>query len=229
MTKSALIVGTGPGLGASLARTFSEAGYQVAVASRSAEKIQTLCDEHDVKHIACDVSDLSSIEAMYAEMDATLGAPEVVVFNASARTRGPVAELDLESVRSTLEVNALGALAVAQGAAQRMLKAGHGTMLFTGASAGVKGYAQSAPFAMGKFAMRGMCQSLSRELAPKNIHVAYVVIDGLIYNEARGNTYADREVTLNPDEIAHSYLALAQQHNSAWTYEIELRPFVETF
>lgn len=229
MSKVALIVGAGPGLGASLARTFAQAGYDVAVASRHAAGLEPLCSETGARHFVCDVSDAQSVQDLFRQLDAELGVPDLVVYNAGAYTRGPIANLDLNAVRSTLSVNGWGALVVAQEAAQRMIPRGSGTMLFTGASAGIKGFAQSAPFAMGKFALRGLCQSLCRELAPQNIHVVHVVIDGVILRPERGKPYDDPETTLHPDQIARTYLELSRQHKSAWTYEIELRPHVETF
>ncbi len=229
MRKVALIVGAGPGLGASLARTFAQHGYDVALAARRSGSLQNLCAEVGAKQYACDASDAGSVKALFAQMDDDLGPPDLVVYNAGAYTRGPIAELDLDAVRASLSVNGWGALVVAQAAAQRMIARGSGTMLFTGASAGIKGFAQSAPFAMGKFALRGLCQSLSRELAPKNIHVAHVVLDGVILQPDRGDPYANPDTTLHPDEIARTYLELSRQHKSAWTYEIELRPNVETF
>ncbi len=229
MAEVALIVGVGPGLGASLARTFAQNGYDVALAARRAESLQALCAEIGAKQYVCDASDAESVKALFAQVDEELGSPEVVVYNAGAYTRGPIADLDLDAVRATLSVNAWGALVVAQAAAHRMIAKGSGTMLFTGASAGLKGFAQSAPFAMGKFALRGLCQSLSRELAPMNIHVAHVVLDGVILQPARGEPYANPDTTLHPDEIARTYLELSRQHKSAWTYEIELRPNVENF
>ena len=229
MPRSALIIGAGPGLGASLAAACVQADYAVAVASRHAGQTRTVCDEVGAEHITCDVADAQSVSELFARMDSTLGAPDLVVYNAGFYTRAPIADLDLEDVGTALSINALGACTVAQEAARRMIPKGRGTMLFTGASAGVKGFAESAPFAMGKFALRGLCQSLSRELAPKSIHVAHFVLDGMIYQPDRGGLYADRGSTLHPDEIARTYLDIARQHNSCWTYEIELRPNVERF
>ncbi len=229
MSKVALIVGAGPGLGASLAKTFAQDGYDVALASRRSESMTDLCSEVGAKQYICDASDAESVENLFTQVDDDLGPPDLVVYNAGAYTRGPIAELDLDVVRATLSVNGWGALVVAQAAARRMIPRGSGTMLFTGASAGLKGFAQSAPFAMGKFALRGLCQSLARELAPKNIPVAHIVLDGVIFRPERGEPYANPDTALHPDEIARTYLELSRQHNSAWTYEIELRPYVESF
>ena len=166
---------------------------------------------------------------MFAALDGAFGAPEIVIYNASYRTRGPLIELDPAEVEKSLAVTAYGAFLVAQQAVKRMLPKGRGAVLFTGASAGVKGYAQSAPFAMGKFALRGLAQSMARELHPQGIHVAHVVIDGGI-KSARRPEPADKPASLlDPDGIAASYLHLIHQPRSAWAWEIELRPWVERF
>jgi len=225
--KKALIVGAGSGLSASLARLFAQEGMSVVLAARNTEKLATLASEIDGSTIQCDVSDVGSIQAMFAQLDAD-GAPDLVVYNPSARTRGPLVALDPADVERAIRISAFGGFVVAQEAVKRMLAAGQGTILFTGASASVKGYPQSSSFAMGKFALRGLAQSMARELQPKNIHVAHFVIDGGI----RGEKHAAPETPdsqLDPDAIAQSYLAVAKQHRSAWTWEMELRPWVERF
>ncbi len=172
---------------------------------------------------ACDATDEAAIAALFdAEGDA-----EVVVYNPSFRTRGPIAELVPADVQKSLQVCAFGAFLVAQQAARRMVPRGAGTIMLTGASAGVKGYAQSAPFAMGKFALRGLAQSMARELHPQGVHVAHVVIDGGIRGARRADAGAD--TLLDPDAIAQTYLELIRQHRSCWSWEIEVRPWVETF
>lgn len=229
MTKNLLIVGAGSGLSAALAKRFASEGYRVTLAARSLDKLSALCQALDASAIACDAANPQAVEALFQQLDAENNVPDVVIYNAGAYTRGPVAELDVARVQETLMVNAYGALLVAREAAKRMQERKQGTLLFTGASAGIKGYAQSAPFAMGKFALRGLCQSLARELAPQNIHIAHIIIDGVIFQPSRGAPYDNPDVSLHPDHIAESYWALAQQKPSAWTYEIELRPYVETF
>lgn len=226
---NALIVGAGPGLSASLARLLAARGANMALAARNIRKLDGLCEETGANAYACDASDEGSVENLLAQLAAEGRSPNLLVYNASAYTRGPIAELDAGKVRDVLMVSAYGAFLVARAAAQVMLEKGGGTMLFTGASAGVKGYAQSAPFAMGKFALRGLCQSLSRELAPRNIHVAHFVIDGSIYQPERGAPYDDPDKTLHPDEIAKTYLAIADQDRSGWSWEVELRPYNENF
>jgi NAD(P)-dependent dehydrogenase (short-subunit alcohol dehydrogenase family) len=226
---TALIVGAGSGLSASLARVFSKEGIKTALAARTTGDLEPLAAEIGALTFACDASKLADVAKLFAKLDADFGAPEIVIYNASFRTRGPFVELDPAEVEKALAVTAYGAFLVAQQAARRMLPQGHGAILFTGASASMKGYAQSAPFAMGKFALRGLAQSLARELSPQGIHVAHIVIDGGI-KSARRSEPADRPASLlDPDAIAASYLHVIHQPRSAWTSEVELRPWVEKF
>jgi NAD(P)-dependent dehydrogenase (short-subunit alcohol dehydrogenase family) len=227
--RTALVVGVGAGLSASLARTFTAAGMTVALAARRGGELAALARETGGKAFSCDATDRAAVTKLFADVEAALGAVDVVVYNASYRTRGPFVELDPVEVAKSISVSAFGGFLVAQEAVKRMLPRGHGAILFTGASASVKGYAQSAPFAMGKFALRGLAQSLARELSPQGIHVAHVVIDGGI-RSARRPDAADRpDSTLDPDAIARTYLDLLRQDRSAWAWEIELRPWVERF
>jgi NAD(P)-dependent dehydrogenase (short-subunit alcohol dehydrogenase family) len=223
----ALIVGAGTGLSGSLARLFSKEGMRVALAARDPGKLADLCRETGAKAFGCDASQPKQVTALYGEVEKSLGEPDVVVYNASYRTRGPVAELDPVEVERTLAVSAYGGFLVGREAARRMLAKQHGAILYTGASASVKGYAQSAPFAMGKFALRGLAQSMARELAPQGIHVAHFVIDGAIARA--GRTPSGPDALLDPDAIAANYLHVLRQPRSAWTWEIELRPWVEKF
>jgi NAD(P)-dependent dehydrogenase (short-subunit alcohol dehydrogenase family) len=226
---TALIVGAGSGLSASLARALAAEGIKVALAARTPDDLGALAQETGAKTIACDASKPAEVDRLFADLDSSFGAPEIVIYNASYRTRGPLIELDPAEVEKSLAVTAFGAFLVARQAAKRMLPKGRGAIVFTGASAGVKGYAQSAPFAMGKFALRGLAQSMARELHPQGIHVAHVVIDGGI-KSARREEAADKPASLlDPDGIAASYLHLIHQPRSAWAWEIELRPWVERF
>jgi NAD(P)-dependent dehydrogenase (short-subunit alcohol dehydrogenase family) len=227
--RTALIVGVGAGLSASLARTFRKAGMTVALAARRAGDLSALAEEVAGKAFACDATKQAEVGKLFADVEAAFGAPDVVVYNASYRTRGPFVELEPAEVERTLTVSAFGGFLVAQEAAKRMLPRGHGAIMFTGASASVKGYAQSAPFAMGKFALRGLAQSMARELSPHGIHVAHVVVDGGIRSERRVDPADKPDSLLDPDAIAQSYLHLLQQNRSAWAWEIELRPWVERF
>jgi short-subunit dehydrogenase len=225
----ALIVGAGAGVSASLARLFAKSGLKVTLASRSIGDLDPLTKEIGGKAIACDASRPEAVAKLFADMEADGGAPDVVVYNASYRTRGPVVELVPAEVEKTLMVSAFAGFLVAQEAAKRMLPNKHGAILLTGASASVKGYALSAPFAMGKFALRGLAQSLARELQPQGIHVAHFVIDGGIRSANRPEPADKPDSMLDPDGIALSYLQVLQQPRNAWAWEIELRPWVERF
>jgi NAD(P)-dependent dehydrogenase (short-subunit alcohol dehydrogenase family) len=225
----ALIVGTGSGLSASIARLFAKSGMKVALAARRADALMALAKETGGKAFACDATKRVEVAKLFADVEAALGSPDVVVYNAAFRTRGPFVELNPDDVEKTLMVSAFGGFLVAQEAAKRMLPRGQGAILFTGASASVKGYAQSAPFAMGKFALRGLAQSMARELSPRGIHIAHVVIDGGIRSAQRAEPPGQPDSMLDPDAIAQTYLDLLQQQRSAWAWEIELRPWLERF
>jgi len=232
MDRTALIVGTGSGISASLARLLAQEGYKLALALRKPDNFARLAAETGAHSFAVDSASPQAVSEMFADLDRSLGAIDVVAYNASFRTRGPLVDLVPADVMRTLEVTAFGAFLVAQEAARRMLPRGAGTILFTGASASMKGYAQSAPFAMGKFALRGLAQSMARELQPKGIHVAHFNIDGSVRNAARGVVETgdgDVDSLLDPDAIAQTYLAVIRQPRSAWSTEIELRPWVERF
>ncbi len=227
--RTALIVGVGSGLSASLARLFAKNGMKVALAARRADNLKALVQETAARAFACDSTDRAQVAKLFADVEAALGTPDVVVYNASYRTRGPFVELNPDEVAKSITVTAFGGFLVAQEAAKRMVPKGHGAILLTGASASVKGYAQSAPFAMGKFALRGMAQSMARELSPHGIHIGHVVIDGGIKSDRRPNPPDKPDSMLDPDAIAQSYLHLLQQPRSAWAWEIELRPWLEKF
>jgi len=226
---TALVVGAGAGLSASLARALANDGIKVALAARTTNDLDALVKDIGGRAFTCDASKRGEVEKLFADLDASLGAPEVVIYNASFRTRGPFVELDPLDVEKSLAVTAYGGFLVAQQAARCMLPKKHGAILLTGASAGVKGYPQSAPFAMGKFALRGLAQSMARELSPQGIHVAHVVIDGGIKSARRAEAADNPDSLLDPDAIAESYMHLIHQPRSAWAWEIELRPWVEKF
>lgn len=225
MAEQALIVGVGPGLSSSFARLLAQAGYDVALAARRTDKLATLASETGASLHPCDATDLAAVATLF---DA-LPSPAVVLYNASYRVRGPFVDLDPAEVAKTLDVTAYGAFLVAQQAARRMLAAGRGTILLTGASAGVKGYPRSAPFAMGKFALRGLAQSMARELHPAGIHVIHVVVDGGIRAAARPEPADKPDSMLDPGSIARTMMDLLAQPRSCWTDEIAVRPWVETF
>ncbi|MGJ4892162.1 SDR family NAD(P)-dependent oxidoreductase [Bradyrhizobium sp. HKCCYLR20261] len=227
--KIALIVGAGEGLSASLARLFAREKIRVALAARKTEKLGALCSETGARAYPCDATNPEEVERLFGLVSREIGEPDLVVYNASARARGPLTDLVPAEVQESIAVSAFGGFLVAQQAAQRMLPNKHGAILFTGASASVKGYAQSAPFAMGKFALRGLAQSMARELSPQGIHVAHFVIDGGIKSAARQEPAERPDSMLDPDAIAASYWSVLQQPRSAWSWEMELRPWVETF
>jgi len=226
---TALIVGAGEGLSASLARLLARQGIRVALAARKTEKLAALCRETDARAFACDATEPAAVERLFGEVERELGSPDLVIYNASARARGTFVDLAPAEVAQAIAVSAFGGFLVAQQAAKRMLPKRHGAILFTGASASVKGYPQSAPFAMGKFALRGLAQSLARELSPQGIHVAHFVIDGGIRGTARLDPPDRPDSLLDPDAIAESYWNVLQQPRSAWSWEMELRPWVEKF
>jgi NAD(P)-dependent dehydrogenase (short-subunit alcohol dehydrogenase family) len=227
--KTALIVGTGSGLSAALARLFAKEGMKVAVAARRAGNLETLAKETGARAFACDATHRGEVAKLFSDVKEAFGDPDVVVYNASYRTRGPLIALDPAEVEKSLAVTAFGGFLIAQEAAKRMLPQGHGAILFTGASASVKGYAQSAPFAMGKFALRGLAQSMARELSPHGIHIGHIVIDGGIRSQSRPVPPDKPDSMLDPDAIAQNYLHLLRQPRSTWAWEIELRPWVEKF
>jgi NAD(P)-dependent dehydrogenase (short-subunit alcohol dehydrogenase family) len=232
MTKTALIVGVGSGISASFARLLAKHGYRVALASRELAKLARLAADTKATTHTCDAADPASVDQLFAQIDRQFPKLDVCLFNASARAPGSIADVDREQARTALLISAYGGFLVAQAAARRMLPQQAGTILLTGASASVKGYPQSALFAMGKFALRGLAQSMARELAPKGIHVAHFVIDGGVRNAEKGRVEAGSlapDSYLDPDAIAQSYLHVVQQPRSAWTWEVELRPWVERF
>jgi NAD(P)-dependent dehydrogenase (short-subunit alcohol dehydrogenase family) len=230
MAEQAVIVGAGSGLSAALARKCAAEGMSVFLAARDTQKLAGLVRETGATAVACDATKVEDVEKLFAAVDAAGGSLDLVVYNASGRARGPIVDLDPAAVEQAVKVTAFGGFLVAQQAAKRMVKQGRGTILLTGASAGVKGYPRSSSFAMGKFALRGLAQSLARELQPRNIHVGHIVIDGGILkdNDPRANEKGP-DALLDPDAIADTYLQLHRQPRNAWAWEIELRPWVETF
>jgi NAD(P)-dependent dehydrogenase (short-subunit alcohol dehydrogenase family) len=224
----AVVVGGGPGLSASLVRLFTREGMKAAIAARNPDKLEALSESTGCRTYRCDAVVPEEVNELFARVSQDLGAPNVVVYNASARVRGPLTDLDAGPVRDAIMVTCYGGFLVGQAAAASMLRTGGGTILFTGASASVKGYANSASFAMGKFGLSGLTQSMAREFQPQNIHVAQIVIDGGI-DSPRRDPGRGPDTWLSPDSIAETYLQLHRQHRSAWASHIELRPWVEKF
>jgi NAD(P)-dependent dehydrogenase (short-subunit alcohol dehydrogenase family) len=226
---SALIVGAGPGISASLARALTALGVKVALAARNTQKLSEIVAGTGALAVAADATSPKSVAEMFDRVSEANGEPDVVVYNASARARGPIAVLDATEVERSLAVTAFGGFLVVQNAVKRMEPKGRGAILLTGASASVKGFPLSAPFAMGKFALRGLAQSAARELGPKGIHVAHFIIDGGVRSAARPDSADKPDSLLSPDAIAEAYVGVLRQHRSAWSHEVELRPWVERF
>lgn len=228
--QTAVIVGTGTGLGAALARRLAEAGFRLALVARDVEKLGGLVAQTGALAIAADAQDPQAVDRLFAQVDDALGVPDLVVFNAAMRYRGPVEMLDPGAVMEAYRIGAFGGFLTAQAAARRMLARGSGSIFFTGATASVKSMPHSVPFAMAKFALRALAQGLARELGPRGIHVAHVVLDGgLASSWAKPDDAGPADRWLDADAVAKAYLALHQQHRSAWASELELRPWVETF
>jgi NAD(P)-dependent dehydrogenase (short-subunit alcohol dehydrogenase family) len=224
MSKSvALIIGAGPGISRAFAEALVGAGYAVALASRNLEKLRPLATSVGATPFTVDASSSDSIVQLFSMVEQALGTPDVVLFNPSARVRGELLSLDTRAAADAIHTTAIGALVTAQEAARRMLPRGHGALLFTGATAGIKGFARSSVFAMGKFALRGLAQSLARELGPQGIHVVHFVIDGAVAKDDNDSG------AFSPCAIAQSYMAAIAQPRGAWSWEIELRSSVEPF
>ncbi len=226
---TALIVGAGPGISASVARALAAAGLKVGLAARNVEKLAPLAAEIGAATFAADAADPGAVARLFDEAEARIGSPDLVVYNPSARVRGRIVDIDAEDVRRAVEISAFGGFLVVQQAARRMVAKQHGAILLTGATASVKGFALSSAFAMGKFALRGLAQSAARELGPQGVHVVHFVIDGGVRSAARPDPADNPDSTLDPDGVAESYLAALRQPRNAWSWEIELRPWVERF
>ena len=227
--RTALIVGTGPGISASLARRLAALGVKVGLVARDVGKLGPLAAETGATTFKADAAEATAVAALFADVDKRLGEPDIVVYNPSARAHGPLTELDPAAVEKALAITAFGGFLVTQQAAKRMVPSGHGAILLTGATASVKAFPHSAAFAMGKFALRALAQSAARELGPKGIHVAHFVIDGSVRSARRSDPANNPDSTLDPDAIAQTYIDVLRQHRSAWSFEVEVRPWVEHF
>jgi NAD(P)-dependent dehydrogenase (short-subunit alcohol dehydrogenase family) len=227
--RTALIIGAGVGISASLARAFSRGGLKVGLVARDPSKLEKLVGETGASVFSADASQPAAVAQLFADVDARLGEPDVVVYNPSSRVQGSVAEIDPAVVRDALTITAFGGFLAVQQAAKRMIPRGRGAILLTGASASLKGFAGSSAFAMGKFALRGLAQSAARELGPKGIHVAHFIIDGMVRSPRRPDSTERPDSTLNPDSIAQAYVDVLRQPRDAWSFEVDLRPWVETF
>lgn len=221
--KVAFIIGAGAGISGAFASKLQSQGYKVAVAARNMNRLKELAQSINALPLEVDAGDPSSIELAFAKVEDLLGVPDVVLYNPSARIRGDLLTLNIDKAADAIKVTAIGALAAAQSAAKRMLPRGRGTILFTGATAGIKAFPQSSVFAMGKFALRGLAQSLAKELGPSGIHVVHFVIDGSV------RPAGDGLQVFSPEAIAESYFAAIAQPKGAWSWEIELRSSDEKF
>lgn len=227
--RTALIIGAGPGISAAVARRLAAAGLRVGLAARNSDKLADLAGEIGAERFSVDAAEPQAMAHLFEAAEARLGPSDVVLYNASGRLRGPLVTLDPEAVRQAIAVSAFGGFLAVQQAARRMLPQRHGAILLTGATASVKGFALSAPFAMGKFALRGLAQSAARELAPQGIHVAHFVIDGGVRSADRPDSPDRPDATLDPDAIAETYVAILRQPRSAWSWEVAVRPWTENF
>lgn len=232
--EAAIVVGVGPGLGAALVRKFAGHGLEVLAVSRAATRLDCFAGQAASERIHlydCEATDPDAVTAMFAHAAERLGPLRLAVFNAGAFVRGEVTETDPDDFERCWRVGALAGFLVGQGAASAMLEAGRGTIIFTGATASLRGGAGFVNLASPKFALRAIAQSLARELGPKNIHVAHVIIDGQILSERYAHLEAERgpDSLLDPAAIAETYWHLHTQHRSAWTQELDLRPWAEKF
>ncbi|HQT66692.1 MAG: oxidoreductase [Rhodospirillales bacterium 20-60-12] len=227
--RSALIIGAGPGISASLARLLSQLGLHVGLAARDVEKLKPIAEESAAAVFAVDASQPDAVAQLFLDMERQFAEPDVVIYNASARVPGPLSSVDPIAVEKAIAITTFGAFLAAQQAAKRMEPKGHGAIFFTGASAGMKGFAQSAAFAMGKFGLCGLAQSAARELGPKGIHVAHFNIDGGVRSSRRPDPSDQPDSTLDPDAIAQTYIDILAQPRNAWSHEIDLRPWTERF
>jgi NAD(P)-dependent dehydrogenase (short-subunit alcohol dehydrogenase family) len=228
----AVVVGVGPGLGLALVERFAREGFTVAAAARRRDAVAALVkDKPGVHAYGCDASDPKAVAELFAGAARDLGAPDVVIYNASGFARGGIAELDPAEFERAWRVGCFGGFLVGQAAARALLAKGAGTILFTGATASLRGSANFAGFAVAKFGLRALAQSMARELGPKGIHVAHVIVDGQIESERYRALAAERgpDALLAPAAIADAYWALHRQQRSAWTQELDLRPWVEKF
>ncbi len=227
----AVVVGVGPGLGSAVARRFAAAGFKVAVARRRPAESAGLAEEIGGRAYACDATEQDSVEAMFAAIDQELGGPQVVVYNAGAYKPGGILDIEAADFERCWRIGCLGGFHVGQAAAKRMVEAGAGTIIFTGATASLRGSAKFANLAVPKFGLRALAQSMARDLGPRGVHVAHTIIDGQIAGERAGYRAEDRgeDSVLAPDAIAEAYYQLHVQPRSAWTQELDLRPCMETF
>jgi NAD(P)-dependent dehydrogenase (short-subunit alcohol dehydrogenase family) len=230
----AVVVGVGPGLGLALVRRFAKAGMAVALAARTKDRLEQLLAKEAIESArayACDATEPAAVEGLFAQVEQDLGTPEVVVFNAGAFRPGGILEIDPADFEQCWRIGCFAGFLVGQAAARRLVGQGRGTIIFTGATAALRGSARFANLAVPKFGLRALAQTMARELGPQGIHVGHVIIDGQIRSERYAHLAAERgpDALLEPDAIAEAYYQLHAQPRSAWTLELDLRPWVEKF
>ncbi len=223
MSETAVIVGVGPGLGSALVHAFGAEGYTVVAAARKATRQSALRDVEHVVAVDCDATQAVQVDALF-ERATSIGPLRVAIFNAGTYERGTVVDTDPAQFERCWRVGAFGGFLVGRAAARHMLREGQGTILFTGATASLRGGAGFVNLASPKFALRAVAQSMARELGPKGIHVAHIIIDGQIRGAA-----GDADAYLDPRNIAAAYVGLHRQHRNAWSQELDLRPWSEKF
>jgi len=232
----AVVVGAGPGLGAALAERFAAGGYAVALAARSTRHRKPIAESirkagGHAEGYDCDAGNPASVASAFTHIRDTLGEPRVLIYNAGSYAPGGILEMDPERFESAWRANCLGGFLTAREVLPAMGKRGSGTLLFTGATAALRGGARFAGLAVGKFGLRALAQSMAREFGPKGIHVAHFVIDGQIATPGALEQQPDRdeETFLAPAAIAETYWQVHRQERSAWSLEVDLRPHVEKF
>jgi NAD(P)-dependent dehydrogenase (short-subunit alcohol dehydrogenase family) len=227
-----VVVGVGPGNGAALARRFHGAGYAVALLARSTELTAALARElEDARAYSCDVSDEASVNRTFAAIATDMGPVEVLVYNAGSGVWGTIEDVSAQDLEQAWRVNTLGAFLASKQVVGSMKKAGRGSIVFIGATASRRGNVKTAAFAPAKAAQRSLAESMARHLWPAGVHVALVILDGVVELPRTRKMMADKPNTyfIKPDDVAESVLSLAQQPRSVWTFELEARPFGETW
>ena len=225
-----VVVGVGPGLGEALSRQFAAAGFKVAVMSRNAQKLSSLASDIGGVAISCDATDEASILQAMAQAREQLGPIHTLVWNVGNATWGDLDKVEVAGMELAWRTNALGLFIAAKEVVSDMRAAGSGNILVTGATATRRGKPFTTAFAAGKAAQRSLCQSMARQLWPEGIHVALVIIDGMVHLPGRPELAERPEGTLiEPPEAARTFLTIAQQPRSAWSFETEVRPHVESW